>query len=62
MICPRRRYFKPGDHSERGGLAAARRAEKRKELSGVNRQIHVVDRQKRFVVFDILAADAAQFE
>ena len=59
---PRRRYFKPGDHSERGGLAAARRAEKRKELSGADRQVHVVDRQKGFVVFDIRAADAAQFE
>ena len=32
---PRRRYFKPGDHSERGGLAAARRPRNVRNFSGL---------------------------
>ena len=39
-----RRKQQPGDHAQRGGLAAARRAEKGHHLAGVDLQVNLVYR------------------
>src|SRR4029079_14454470 len=37
------RLLEAGDHAQRRGLAAARRAQQREELAGLDRQIEAVD-------------------
>jgi hypothetical protein len=50
---PRGRHFEPGDHAQRRGLAAARRAEQRDQLARLDEQRDVVDGRDLALAVDL---------
>jgi hypothetical protein len=55
---PGGRHLKPGNHTQRRGLAAARRAEQDEELTMRDREVGVADRDELVeALLDVLEAD-----